>query len=523
MEAIQLSPWQRKVAGLLQSVNELNTLVLAGGRGGGKSILLVWIIIYYMLLYGEKFNGVLIRADLAGLQKLESLLLEQVMRMMPGSRYLKAKRRWTASNGATLQLIHMDGNDGFNKIQGEDLNFCGWDELGQEADPQVVLRVRSSMRSTDPSCPRKFIATANPLGPGSWWIRDYLISKSLPNRIFNCEFFGAQPAVWVKSTLRDNPYLSNPDQYEAELRASCFGDESKIAAEVLGEWGQVTAGFFGSCLSIERSMLPGDFQVPWQADSDGVFRRESRGKYCWMGGDWGTASPACLVLMCQLQESMTIAGKHLPRGSWVCVDEEYVCSVQPDDSKEWNRGDRSLTAPQFVERVRGLYQHNQFTAFNQIAPRRVIMDSAVTAQLGFGDHSDPVTLSTEFKKYGWQVTGSPKSSRAVGWQLMKSLLWQAGSDQPGLFISERCESLWATLPYCISDDKNPEDMEKAAPDHSADAVRYVLTAANQGRHNFRGGTKPGPHPLMWAEDRKRNRSVVHIGGRAVTDARRMSW
>ena len=61
MKAIQLSPWQKKVAGLLQSVNKLNTIVLAGGRGGGKSILLVWIIFYYMLLYGEKFNGVLIK------------------------------------------------------------------------------------------------------------------------------------------------------------------------------------------------------------------------------------------------------------------------------------------------------------------------------------------------------------------------------------------------------------------------------------------------------------------------------
>ena len=54
----------------------------------------------------------------------------------------------------------------------------------------------------------------------------------------------------MKSTLRDNPYLSNPDQYEKELPASCCGDESKIAAEMLGEWGQVTAGYFGSCLSI---------------------------------------------------------------------------------------------------------------------------------------------------------------------------------------------------------------------------------------------------------------------------------
>ena len=28
------------------------------------------------------------------------------------------------------------------------------------------------------------------------------------------------------------------------------------------------------------------------------------------------------------------------------------------------------------------------------------MDSAVTAQLGFGGYADLVTLSTEFKKYG---------------------------------------------------------------------------------------------------------------------------
>ena len=499
----------------MQSVDQLNTLFLAGGRGGGKSILLIWLIGYFALISGESFNGVLIRRDLAGLSKLEDLLFQQIPTLMPGSKYFKAKRQWRLSNGGTLRLIHMDAGDAFNKIQGEDLSHIFWDELGQESDPQVVLRARSSMRTTDPTVVPKFIATANPLGPGSWWIRDYIVTKAMPNKIFNCEFFGAQPAVWVKSTLRDNPYLSNPDQYEAELKASCFGDESKIAAEVLGEWGQVTAGFFGSCLSIERNMLPCYFEVPWLADSDGAMRWETKAKHCWIGGDWGTASPACVVLMCQIQEPMTIAGKHLPRGSWVCVDEEYVCSTQPDGSKEWNRGDRTLTAPQFVERVKRLYQRHGFPK-GAISPRRTIMDSAVTAQLGFGGYSDPVTLSTEFKKYGWQVTGSPKSSRAVGWQLMKSLLWQAGSEMPGLFISERCESLWATLPYCIADDRNPEDMTKDAPDHSADAVRYVLTAANQGQHNHRSSMKSGAHPLMWA---KKEKPGVYSNGVRVCDSR----
>jgi len=491
--AIQLSPWQRKVAGLIQSVPELNTLLLAGGRGGGKSILLMWLVGFYALTCGDGFNAVLIRHDLAGLAKLEDLLLTQMPMLLPGSKYLKAKRSWKLSNGGVLRLIHMDGGEAFAKIQGEDLSHIFWDELGQEADPQVVLRARSSMRTTDPTVQPKFIATANPLGPGSWWIRDYLVTKALPSRLFKCEFFGGAEACWVKSTLRDNPHLSNPDQYEAELRASCFGDESKISAEVYGDWGQVTAGFFGTCLSIDRSMLSGDFVIPAVADARGVFTEESRGNYAWVGADWGTASPACGVLLWEVPEAMEFKGKYLPRGSWVAVDEEYVCSVQRDGSMEWNRGDRTLTAPKFVDRMASLYRRNGFV-FRSISTKHTIMDAAVTAQLGFGGYKDPVTLSSEFKKYGWEVTGSPKGSRAVGWQMIKSLLYHAGSEEAGLFISERCQSLWQTLPYCVSDERNPEDMEKTAPDHSADAIRYVITAANQGQHNWK---QPKGRVVLW--------------------------
>jgi predicted ATPase len=34
---------------LVQSVDSLNTLLLAGGRGGGKSVLLVWLICYFAI------------------------------------------------------------------------------------------------------------------------------------------------------------------------------------------------------------------------------------------------------------------------------------------------------------------------------------------------------------------------------------------------------------------------------------------------------------------------------------------
>ena len=181
----------------MQSVDQLNTLVLAGGRGGGKSILLIWLIGYFELISGETFNGVLIRRDLTGHSKFEDLLFQQVPTLISGSKYLKAKWQLKLSNGGTLRLNHMDAGDAFNKIQGEDLSHIFWDELGQEADPQVVLRARSSMRTTDLTVVPKFIATANPLGPGSWWIRNDLVTEALPNRIFTCEFFGAHPAVCV--------------------------------------------------------------------------------------------------------------------------------------------------------------------------------------------------------------------------------------------------------------------------------------------------------------------------------------
>jgi hypothetical protein len=102
-----------KVAGLVQSVDSFNSLVLAGGRGGGKSILLVCLIGYFALTSGDGFNAVLIRHDLAGLSKLEDLLQGQLPMLLPGSRYLKAKRTWRLSNGGILRLIHMDGGEAF--------------------------------------------------------------------------------------------------------------------------------------------------------------------------------------------------------------------------------------------------------------------------------------------------------------------------------------------------------------------------------------------------------------------------
>ena len=112
----------------------------------------------------------LIRTDLAGLEKLESMLLDYIPMYLPGSRYFKAKRSWECSNGARLRLIHQSDATSFNKLQGEDLSHIYIDELTQFPDPQTVLRIRSSMRTVDKRVRPMFVATANPF-PHGWWCR----------------------------------------------------------------------------------------------------------------------------------------------------------------------------------------------------------------------------------------------------------------------------------------------------------------------------------------------------------------
>jgi hypothetical protein len=104
--------------------------------------------------------------------------------------------------------------------------------------------------------------------------------------------------------------------------------------------------------------------------------------------------------------------------------------VQPDGSKEWNRGDRSLTTQRLASQVGGLLSHYGMS-FADVGRRRTIMDSLGYTQEGW---DAPVTLAHDFARYGLHITGSPKSSRVVGWQFMKQLLYAADRDgEPGLY------------------------------------------------------------------------------------------
>ena len=100
-----------------------------------------------------------------------------------------------------------------------------------------------------------------------------------------------------------------------------------------------------------------------------------------------------------------------------------------------------------------------------------IMDDAVFSAHG----SEAGTLAAEYRRAGLIVHPARKGDRVSGWETMRRLMANAGKpDEPGLYVSSRCEYFLATVPFLDRDDKRPEDINTRSADHAADAVRYAL-------------------------------------------------
>ena len=241
---------------MIISIPDDHWVLMAGGRGGGKSWVLALLLVRDAMRYGKSFNGLLARTDLAGLKKLQ-LQIEEFINMIPqlaGSRYLTGQKIFEFSNGARLSLSYVKDEAAFSKWQGSDLSHIALDELGQVSEPGPVLRLLSSLRSPDPAVKPRFMATANPGNVGSLWIFENIISRAQPWQPKHCELFNHDVVV-AHSTVHDNSFL-DVDQYVATLKASANNDPAKILAEVWGDWSATPASFFGHSLAESRSKVP---------------------------------------------------------------------------------------------------------------------------------------------------------------------------------------------------------------------------------------------------------------------------
>jgi len=458
-------PWQQ----MCLAVPDEYDLVLAGGRGGGKTVALELLICRDAIRFGKGYVGALVRRELLGLRKLEQELIEQIDAIpeLKGSKYITSKKEFRFATGGILYLHYIKDENAFGRFQGIDLSHVYIDESGQIPDPAPILRLRSSMRSTVPGVIPRMCLSCNPNNPGSWWHFDHFVSRMVPWRPQYIELFRKE-CVLISSTLYDNPHIVDRENYVESLRASCNFDEAKIASEIFGSWGATSGAFFGAVWN-EAIKIPSIGGLPVR---DPTFDPRN----CWLGCDWGSRAPCVVVLAYRMPQAGWWGGRRIAAGSVILVDELYSCAKSPDGTILWGTGARRTTT-EIASLVGEMVARNGIRV-DDIPVRQRIADAAIGADIGSRDGS----IGNQLKAAGVAFTAGPKGRRSTGWQLMASMLEAAGSpDAPGLYATPACQSFFHTLPTLQHSPNDPEDIDTSGIDHTADAIRYMVSAMRDPR------------------------------------------
>jgi hypothetical protein len=441
------------------SVPEHWNLLMAGGRGGGKSTSALLLVLRHVEKYAEHARPLIIRETHKAITELEEQL-DSLLAVAYGKgvRHNRAEHTFRLPNGAIVECGQLDGPNAYKKYQGRSFTLLVVDEFGLLADRRWVDLLKSNLRAGG-SVPLREVRTANPGGPLHALIHQNFIARQLAWHPYELD-----GEVWVNcpSTLIDNPHLHHED-YKRRLKAACGGDEELLRAWLSGDWNIARGAFFAGSLSEQLHMLPAEWNWPitkaWRS---------------YLAMDWGSSAPSVTYVCLKAPGDIG----PFPRNSLILLDE--LATVDPNDPNvglNWPPGKLAETIIEMCGKW-GTNAHG-------------VGDDAA----GLGE-----TLLQVLSEHGVYLQ-RPRKQRVAGWANMRELLHNAKerNGRPGMWITARCKYFWSTVPFLQRDPSRPEDIITTGPDHAGDAARYAVQELIEQTGGVRN-TKRDPrdrfiHPL----------------------------
>ncbi len=237
-------------------IPEAFDLFLGGGRGPGKTHTLAALFLRHCEQHGSKARCLVVRKSFPGLEELEAEFLVYFRSVYGRALKHDAQRhRFTLPNGATIRLDQLEREADFQKFQGKSFSHIAVDEAGQFASPNLVDRLRSSLRAPH-GTPTRFILLANPGGAGHHWLaRRHALEPSWAP--YKCPATEAD-FVTVSTTYRDNPFIDR-ERYARNLIAACATDPELAKAWLDGDWSVLRGAYFSNVIDQSRNLIE-----PWR-------------------------------------------------------------------------------------------------------------------------------------------------------------------------------------------------------------------------------------------------------------------
>lgn len=452
-----------------------------GARGGGKTYGLLGDVLIRADRYGVDFRGIIFRRSFT--PELEEIITQTKM-LFPklGWLYNAGTYTWTAPNGATLLLRHLDNDADADLYQGHQYCWQGFDEVGNFPDPAPIDKLWGSLRSpAGVPCVRRL--TCNPGGPGHHWVEErYRIINGTPYEPF---WYTPQAkdhpelriqAVFIPAKLEDNPALMKNDP-EYERRLAAVGSAALYKAWRYGDWTAVVGAVFTEW-NVEQHVLA-EFDPP-------------KGWTWGAGMDWGYRAPGWFGLFACGPDGDTICVQELSFKEQTDYQVGYavglICRSHGMTSAHLLAGDDQMwqktgvSSPTIAEG----FQVGLFDAYGEgaldWAPR------LVPAEKGKGSRAAKLVLMHEYLRWSHD-----KHGKVQPWMRPKLR-----------FVGPRCPVAVKTIPTLPVDPNNAEDVDTTAVDHAYDGVAsFLMSRPPFGERQVRP-EHPEKHPGL---DRQAKRRV----------------
>lgn len=425
-------------------------VALLGGRGGGKSLALVFMIYSYACAFPGT-RQLYLRQSYPALHDFIMASIQVFPLLDPGAKFNKAALHWEFSNGSACTLAAYGDLDAYRKFQGSSIAAVYFDETQQYGPNEGRERVDllcSNLRATNADT--RAVFAANPGDVGFYWLKKRFVEPSPGNGVPFISETGRE-TVTLFSTYLDNPHL-NHTEYLRNLEAATTHDHTLREQWITGDWTIGSNLFFSDVMSYKN-------KVDWYSNSPWAERGDWR---LFVALDWGTAAPAVALLMAQARDTTRGPDMETYKRNDLVVMAECSTALTNDLA----RGDRSSVS-EFCDRLK------DYCSTWYKTPRRGCGDDAIFAEHGHEKGS----LGAEFQRNGFEIAPAGKGRRVDGWAVTKERLANAevnGSrEKPAIYINAYCApQLWETLQTLAPDRRNPEDIADGQVDHHADSLRY---------------------------------------------------
>lgn len=438
-----------------------------GTRGPGKTDALLMDFAQHVG-HGHKgeWRGILFRQTYPELADVVNKSKKWFNRIFPKAAFNESQMRWRFPDGEELFFRHMRTADDYHGYHGHAYPWIAWEELTTWPDDKCYKVMMSCSRSTKPDMPRKYRATTNPYGVGHNWVKTRFKLPLAPRWIVGPlieekDEKGAPlpPRCAIRGHLSENKILLHADpMYVQRIRAAAR-NASELAAWLDGSWDIVSGGMFDDCWAPAIHVIPNIFpnQIPmrWK-----IIRAYDHGQSRPFSVGWWLESNG---------EPIRLGNRligHM-KGDCFRLFEWYGCSGPA------NEGLR-LTASEIARGI--IEREQQWGIYGRV--RTGVADSSI-----FDDYEPGRSVAGDMARLGvhWVKADKGAGSRAQGWQqireYMKACIVAPGRqtrEKPGMWICERNDQWLRTVPVLPRDEKDLDDVDTRAEDHTGDETRYYL-------------------------------------------------